>query len=81
MYVGDLNGLNNIRVAYSTDGGMRFHFERGDILRDAVLGDGSKSFVDHKLIQLPEGRYRMYVCATVPAFSSFCEVIASATTR
>jgi hypothetical protein len=60
LYIGDMYGLNNIRRACSTDGGMTFQFERADILGDAERGGGPQSFVDHKVVRLPDGRLRLF---------------------
>jgi hypothetical protein len=60
LYVGDLHGLNNIRRAYSTDEGATFHFERADVLGDAKFGGAGRSFVDHKVIRLSDGRLRLF---------------------
>ncbi len=59
VYLGDLPGLNNLRRAVSTDNGWTFTFDRADLLGDAALGGGSNSFVDPKLIELPDGRVRL----------------------
>ena len=60
LYLGDLHGLNNTRRAYSTDGGLSFRFERGDVLGDATLGGGGRSFVDITTNPLPDGRRRLF---------------------
>ena len=60
QYLGDLMGLNNLRRAYSTDGGLTFMFERGDVLGDASLGGGPNSYVDPKTLLLPDGRRRLF---------------------
>jgi hypothetical protein len=60
LYLGDLNGLNNLRRAVSTDGGWTFIFDRGDVLGDASLGGGANSFVDPYSILLPSGRRRLF---------------------
>lgn len=59
VYLADLPGLNNLRRAVSTDNGWTFTFDRADLLGDAALGGGSNSFVDPKLIALPDGRVRL----------------------
>ncbi|MBI4447127.1 MAG: hypothetical protein HY645_14630 [Acidobacteria bacterium] len=63
LYLGDLQGLNNLRRAYSApgDNGWTFVFDRGDILGDAGADGGSKTYVDPKSIQLPDGRRRLFV--------------------
>lgn len=60
LYIGDLFGLNNIRRAYSRDNGWTFTFDRGNVLGDAGLGGGGRSFVDQKAIVLPDGRIRLF---------------------
>lgn len=59
VYLGDLMGQNNLRRAVSTDNGWTFTFDRGDVLGDGALGGGPNSFVDPKLITLPDGRVRL----------------------
>lgn len=60
LYLGDLHGLNNTRRAYSTDGGLSFHYERGDVLGDASLGGGGRSYVDITTHPLPDSRRRLF---------------------
>lgn len=60
LYLGDLHGLNNTRRAYSTDGGLSFRYERGDVLGDAALGGGGRSYVDITTNALPDGRRRLF---------------------
>lgn len=60
LYLGDLHGLNNTRRAYSTDGGLSFHYERGDVLGDTLLGGGGRSYVDITTNPLPDGRRRLF---------------------
>lgn len=59
VYLGDLMGQNNLRRAVSSDNGWTFTFDRGDVLGDGALGGGANSFVDPKLITLPDGRVRL----------------------
>lgn len=61
LYLGDLMGLNNVRRAVSTDNGVTFTFDRGNILGDAGLGGGAQSFVDPESLPLSDGRRRMFV--------------------
>lgn len=70
LYLGDLHGTNNLRRAYSTDNGSTFTFERGDVLGDGSGGGGPNSFVDTKLILLPDGRRRL-VCMRQMVIYSF----------
>lgn len=57
LYLGDLHGKNNLRRAYSTDGGWTFVLQDDDVLGDADSTDGS--YVDNKVIVLPDGSVRM----------------------
>jgi hypothetical protein len=59
LYIGDkFEGENNVRRAYSTDGGWTFEFDRGNILGD--LDDGSPgTYVDEKIISLGNGQWRL----------------------
>lgn len=59
LYIGDLYGVNNVRRAYSTDNGWTFTFTNSNVLSDAELGGGSKSYVDEKTIRLSDGRVRL----------------------
>ncbi len=61
VYLGDLPGSNNLRRAVSADNGWTFTFDRANVLGDAALGGGSNSFVDPKLIELPDERVRLIV--------------------
>jgi hypothetical protein len=61
LYLGDLMGLNNLRRAVSTDNGATFTFDRANVLGDASLGGGARSFVDPESLPLPDGRRRMFV--------------------
>lgn len=57
IYLGDLLGANNLRMAKSTDNGVNFTFLKDNVLGDANAGG---SFVDNKTIALPDGRRRMF---------------------
>lgn len=46
LYLGDLHGRNNARIAVSTDGGLTFTFQEGNVLGDDDAGGGPNSFVD-----------------------------------
>ncbi len=59
LYLGDLYGLNNVRRAYSTDGGETFTFTNGNVLGDDGAGGGGRSYVDQHSYPLPDGRRRM----------------------
>ncbi|NOZ06960.1 MAG: hypothetical protein GXP41_11535 [Chloroflexi bacterium] len=62
LYIGDMQGVNNVRLAYSPpgDNGWTFTFEEGDVLGDAAAGGGGHSYVDPKSILLPDGRRRLF---------------------
>ena len=56
LYLGDKENLNNVRRAYSTDGGWTFTFTNDNVLNDEDLGGGSMSYVDEKVIVLSDSR-------------------------
>lgn len=60
VYVGDLRGKNNLRMARSTDNGLTFTFYKGNVLGDDDAGGGGSSFIDNKTMALPDGRRRMF---------------------
>jgi len=59
MYLGDLQGKNNLRMARSTDNGVTFSYLKGNVLGDDAAGGGANSFVDTKTIVLKDGRRRL----------------------
>ena len=59
LYLGDKDGLNNVRRAVSTDQGWTFTFQRGDVLGDAAdarARGANAAFVDQKSTLLHDGR-------------------------
>jgi hypothetical protein len=56
VYLGDLMGKNNLRMAKSTDNGVTFTYLKGNVLGDDNAGG---AFVDNKTILLADGRRRM----------------------
>jgi hypothetical protein len=60
VYVGDLMGRNNLRMAKSTDNGVTFAFVKGNVLGDDDAYLTSRSFIDNKTILLADGRRRMF---------------------
>ena len=60
VYVGDLYGKNNLRMAKSTDNGLSFSFLKGNVLGDDDAGGGGATFIDNKTIALADGRRRMF---------------------
>jgi hypothetical protein len=60
LYIGDMFGLNNVRRAYSRDGGLTFTYDRGNILGDDSAGGAANSYVDQKALRLPDGRIRLF---------------------
>jgi len=62
LYIGDMTGLNNIRMAYSLpgDNGWSFSFDHGNVLGDDNAGGGPNSYVDPKSLLLPDGRRRLF---------------------
>lgn len=71
LYIGDGQGLNNIRMAISFDNGENFEFVEDDVLDDAQYGGGSNSYVDPYSIETADGRL-MFVMkqGTIYWFSS-----------
>jgi len=59
IYVGDLVGKNNLRMARSTDNGLSFTFLKGNVLGDDDAGGGGNTFIDNKTQLLADGRRRM----------------------
>lgn len=59
VYVGDLHGKNNLRMAKSTDNGLSFSLVKGNVLGDDDAGGGGSTFIDNKTIALADGRRRM----------------------
>lgn len=55
LYLGDLMGMNNVRRAYSTDGGQSFEFTNDNVLGDEDDGGGARSFVDQKVVVMENG--------------------------
>jgi len=68
LYIGDMQGVNNIRRAYSPPGnnGWTFTFEDANVLGDAEAGGGGHSYVDPKSILLPDGRRRLFTMSQGP---------------
>ncbi len=60
VYVGDLHGKNNLRMAKSTDNGLSFSFLKGNVLGDEDAGGGGSTFIDNKTLALADGRRRMF---------------------
>ena len=58
LYVGAMGGADNVRRAYSTDGGNTFYQETDDLLGDKELAHNMK-YVDPKTVLLPDGRRRL----------------------
>lgn len=69
LYIGDLLGLNNVRRAVSRDGGNTFTFDRANVLGDAGLGGGGRSYVDQRSLKLPDGRRRLITMRAFELFS------------
>src|SRR5207247_1466809 len=69
LYIGDMVGQNNVRRAYSRDGGSTFAFDRGNILGDESLGGGGNSYVDEKMIRLADGRIRLFTMRQLAIYS------------
>lgn len=59
IYVGDLVGKNNLRMARSTDNGLTFTYLKGNVLGDDDAGGGGNTFIDNKTLLLADGRRRM----------------------
>ena len=71
LYIGDLFGLNNVRRAYSIDGGLTFAFVHSNVLGDDASGGGGMSYVDEKTIKLPDGGRRLFAMKGGSAIYSF----------
>ena len=69
IYVGDLTGKNNLRMARSTDNGLTFTFLKGNVLGDDDAGGGGGTFIDNKTILLPDGRRRMFAMRSFELYS------------
>lgn len=57
LYIGDMYGANNVSRAYSTDNGWTFTFTNDNVFGDENL-DEPGTYVDEKVIALPDGRFR-----------------------
>ena len=71
LYSADKLGLNNLRRAYSTDGGESFAFQHGNVLGDDTAGGGGNSYVDRATVLLPDGRRRLHALKGGQAIHSF----------
>lgn len=60
VYVGDVTGKNNLRMAKSTDNGVTFGFLKDNVLGDDAAGGGGSTFIDNKTVAMPDGRRRMF---------------------
>lgn len=69
LYLGDMQGKNNLRMARSRDNGMTFVFEKGNVLGDDNAGGGANSYVDPKSLLLADGRRRLYVMKSLSIYS------------
>jgi len=58
FYVGDMGHADNVRLAYSIDGGLTFTQETDNLLGDRDL-DATEKFVDPRTLLLPDGRRRL----------------------
>ncbi len=59
IYIGDMFGANNCRIAISTDNGQSFTFVSDNPLGDIAAGGGSNAYVDPKATKMKFG-YRLY---------------------
>jgi hypothetical protein len=71
LYLGDLHGKNNTRRALSTDGGLTFTYQAGNVLGDDDAGGGGRTFVDITTLLLPDGSRRLYAMRGGQAIYSF----------
>ncbi|MBI3880984.1 MAG: exo-alpha-sialidase [Verrucomicrobia bacterium] len=73
LYLGDMQGANNTRRAYSTDGGNTFAFTDGNVLGDARAGGGARTYVDQHSIPLPGGQRRLTCMKACDVYSFVTE--------
>ena len=73
LYLGDMQGANNVRRAYSADGGNTFTYTGGNVLGDAGASGGGRSYVDQHSIPLPDGRRRLTCMKACDVFSFITE--------
>ncbi len=66
LYIGDMGGVNNVRMALSTDNGLTFTFQNGDVLGDKDAGGGGNTYVDPRSLLLPDGRRRLFTMTQGP---------------
>ncbi len=71
LYLGDLKGKNNTRMALSTDDGLSFTFQGTNVLGDDNAGGGSNAFVDISSLPLPTGGRRLFAMKGGQAIYSF----------
>ena len=60
LYLGDLQGKNNTRMALSSDNGLSFTFQGTNVLGDDASGGGANAFVDISTNALPTGGRRLF---------------------
>jgi hypothetical protein len=68
LYIGDMSGVNNIRMAYSQpgDNGMNFSFVSDNVCGDSGYG-GKGTYVDTNSLKLPDGRVRLVTMRQDPS--------------
>jgi hypothetical protein len=60
IYIGDLFGRNNTRLAVSDDNGISFQFVCNNIFSDYFAGGGGNTYVDVKSTYLDDGSVRIF---------------------
>jgi hypothetical protein len=68
LYIGDIQGKNNLRRAVSIDNGMTFTYDRGNVLGDDNVVLASDRNVDQFSIELPGGERRLITMNTGGAY-------------
>ncbi|MBN2728760.1 MAG: T9SS type A sorting domain-containing protein [Bacteroidales bacterium] len=71
IYIGDLYGRNNCRIALSTNNGQSFTFISKDPLGDYNNGGGANTYVDPKITKISPFEYRLFTMKGGNALFSF----------
>ncbi|HJM82497.1 MAG TPA: hypothetical protein QF720_02750 [Nitrospinota bacterium] len=60
LYIGDMGGTNNVRMALSLNNGLDFSFHDDNVLGDKYAGGGGNTYVDPRSILLQDGSRRLF---------------------